>query len=450
MINNKLLIILVGGIVVIVAIILGIYFLNPFKNLNTSTTSLPQSTTVNLKDLKNKLTPQIRQCIVQKLGAAEVKKLLQEIRTTKTVSPDIKEKLASCFEDNFEQVKPRTSINPDKKVATSNKDIQLIKNGTIEGYNYWLYENTKYPCGKSGNHEFVVLQKGETKDKRNLFIRFHGGGFGFYKSDGTYTANPPNLVNQLYAEKERSGLFSSVLGDGLAKLIRETPGWRIMTPSYCSMDLYFGTGQYNQYDGFARLGFLAAQAAIDFTEKEFPTIKTVTGGSSAGSSGAFYNGYNRNEVVGMVMDSNSTDFSTSINYCTQNIATCCGNVSSCECSDQGRRCMEIGAERINFKLGQDEPRIMIQQGKINKPLYYIWNQHDQYLGGQFGSQNPSYFYQPTHNAVVKYNPGGKSIAKMVCVTNPARPENQCSIHSPTKYDNPETTVVYNWIVSLVK
>ena len=448
--NRKLLLILVGVIVVIIVIALGIYFLNPFKNLNTSTTSLPQSTTVNLKDLKSRLTPQIRQCIVQKLGAAEVKKLLQEVRTTKTISPDIKEKLASCFEENFESINQPAPVIPDKKEATNNKDIVLVKSGQLEGYNFWLYENTKYPCGKSGNHEFVVLQKGEAKDKRNLFVRFHGGGFGFYKSDGIYTANPPNLVNQLYAEKERSGLFSSVLGDGLAKSIRETPGWRIMTPSHCSHDFYFGTGQYSKDDGFARWGFSAAQAAIDFTEKEFPIIKTVAGGSSAGSAGAFYNGFNRNEVVGIVMDSNANDFSTAINYCTQNIAVCCGDKSSCDCYDQGRRCMEIGAERINFKLGQDEPRIMIEQDKINKPIYYIWNQHDQYLGGQFGSQNPSYFYQPTHDVVVKYNPGGKSIAKMVCVTNPARPEKLCYIHSPTKYDNPETTAVYNWIVSLVK
>lgn len=337
-----------------------------------------------------------------------------------------------------------------QKKLNADKHIALVKQGQIEGYQFWVYENTQYPCGKSGNHEFIVLQKNEGKDKRNLFVRFHGGGFGFYKSDGTYMSIPANRTDLLYAEKERNNLFSSILDDGLVKLMRENQAWRIMMPSYCSHDLYFGRGQYSPYDGFARWGYAAAQSAIDFVKEKFPTDKIVTAGSSAGSYGAFYNGYKRTDVAGIVMDSNSILFSTSRNYCMKDIPTWCGDKNICDCYDQGKRCLENGSERINFQIGQDEPKTLIEHGQVHTPLYFIWNLHDKFFGDLYGMQNSSSNYQTTHDTVVTNNPGGKSKAQMISVTDPSAPNKSYDLHSPTEYDSLWTTDVYNWIMSLVK
>ncbi len=356
----------------------------------------------------------------------------------------VKPNLSNSQNDNSQKVQKVSPTNDEEKSQT-NQDIKLIKQDQIDGFNYWLYENTKYPCGKSGNHEFVILQKGETKDARNLFVRFHGGGFGFYKSDGTNIA-PKSSTGQLYAETERKNLFGSVLEDGLSKLIRNSTAWRIMTPSYCSHDLYLGTGQYSELDGFARWGFSAAESAIDFTESEFPSTKVFTGGTSAGASGAFYHGITRDEVIGIIMDSNSMDLTSVITSCEQNISSCCGTTDICQCLDQRKSCISILAERIGFKLGEDEPRLMVASGKVNKPIYYIWNENDL----NFGGLNAKSFFMPTHEEITRYNPGGQSIAKQVCVSSSKKATNPCSVHSPTKLDAPETSEIFDWIQTLSK
>lgn len=333
---------------------------------------------------------------------------------------------------------PTTSTIPDK-------NIKLIKEGTKDGYYYWLYENTKYPCGKSGNHEFLVFQKGGSKDKRNLLVRFHGGAAGFFKSDGSYVPKE-GFKAFLYAKKERGVMFNTALGDGLTKLFREQDDWRVLVPSYCSHDFYIGKGQYSEFDGFSRWGYFAAQEAINFVQEKFLTDKIITYGTSAGASGAFYHGYQRNNVMGIVMDSNSMDLSSMKTNCERGISTCCGkDVDICECFDLGKSCVEMMAERVGFELGKDEPHLMIERDEINKPIYFIWNTNDRYYKGE----NAKYYMENLDKNIKLFNPGGKSVAKQVCVTCP-NCKNPCTVHSPTKQNIDETYEVYHWINSLIE
>jgi len=324
---------------------------------------------------------------------------------------------------------------------TSNKDIVLKSSGIKDGYNYWLFENTKYPCGKSGNHQFLVLQKGASNDQRHLNVRFKGGAAGFFLNDGVTYFPSQGLTSILYVDKEVTEMFATALDDGLAKLVRARSDWRIMVPSYCSHDFYIGTGQFNQIDNFARWGYPAAKAAIDFTQSKFPTDVIVTSGTSAGASGAFFHGYNRPNVVGIVMDSNADDLLSMRNNCAKGIWP---YTKEWACQCDGKICADTLAERIGFKIGTNEPYLMVKKGLVNKPVYLIWNQYDQTWNGQ----NAHLQFDNLMQALKTYNPGGKSVGKMVCVTNPAT-NKPCFVHSPTKYDTPETTAVFNWMLSLV-
>lgn len=336
-----------------------------------------------------------------------------------------------------------TSVSSEE--GSNQKNVTLIDTGVIRGYHWWLYRNSSYPCGRSGFHELLVLQKGDEKNVRNLLVYFHGGGVGLFKKDGTYNS-PDNLKNMLYAERERKTLFGSALGDGLVKIFREEKNWRILVPSYCSHDFYFGKGEYSADDGFQRWGYLAAKQAIDFTEEEFPTAKVITYGTSAGASGAFYLGYQRKEVAGIVMDSNSMDLSSMKENCQKGISTCCSNYSDvCAGYKRGGDGMKVVAERIGFILGKDEPHIIIQKHEVDKPIYYIWNQNDQY----YKKENAKYYFLNLHNAIQKYNPQGKSVARKVCISNPANKDLPCTVHSPSKFDTQETRRIAKWINSLL-
>ncbi len=328
-------------------------------------------------------------------------------------------------------------------MATNYPNIKLIGEGTIEGYNYWLYENEKYPCGKSGNYEFLVIQKGAKIDKRHLFVRFHGGAAGFYYNDGSsYWPEPKFAKQMLYADRERLNLLSAVLGDGLTKLIRENRQWRILAPSYCSHDFYIGKGQSNSVDGFSRWGYFASKDALDFTSSEFSTDKIVTTGTSAGASGAFYHGYQRKNVVGIMMDSFAGGFAAMNDACKSNIHPYYQGWP-CVCNE--KTCVEVLAERIGFNPGTDEPLLLINQGSVNTPIYLIWNKND----AVFNYENAHLQFDNLQMTIERKNPGGKSVAKEVCVDNPATPKRKCTIHSPTMYDLPETQEVYDWVISLV-
>lgn len=340
------------------------------------------------------------------------------------------------------ELRKRAATSEITPTPPSVSNIVLREKGTRNGYNYWLYENKRYPCGKSGNHEFLVLQKGESVDERNLLAGFHGGFAGFYKSDGSYVPDDSYTLF-LYAEKEREVMFKSALSDGLVKLFRDRDEWRVLVPSYCSHDFFMGKGEYSKIDGFSRWGYLAAKEAIDFTQEQFPTDKMVTYGVSAGTSGAFYHGYQRDNVIGIVMDSNSMDLTAIIANCGEGISTCCKDADICKCSDLSRGCVEILAERIGFRIGEDEPHLLIKAGKVKKPIYFIWNKND----GFYKKENTKYFMVNLDQAIKEFNPGGKSVAKEVCVTCSGC--EACTVHCPTAYMGEESNNVGNWITSLI-
>jgi hypothetical protein len=330
--------------------------------------------------------------------------------------------------------------------------MNLIEEADTEGYHYWLYENPRYPCGAGdGNHEFLVLQKGTLESARNLLVKFPGGGVGFYyeNDDGNRVYYPhENAIGLILARYNRNMIFRVALKDGLAKRIREREDFRLLVPSYCSHDLYYGTGQHNPIDDFQRWGYLAAMEAVDFVEQEFPTKHIITYGGSAGASGAFLIGTNQENVTGIVMDSQGVDLSGIRDACLDE-QHLFGPAHPCYCPDgSDTTCMEVLGPRIGFSLGVDEPYIQVNQGIIHTPTFYIWNEYD---GSRFAYRH----FQNMHDALETSNPGGNSVAKKVCIDDPNAPGGgKCNLHVPTSYDYsgtiPLVNEVYEWIITLLQ
>ncbi len=226
------------------------------------------------------------------------------------------------------------------------------------------------------------------------------------------------------------------------KLVRDNQNWRVLAPSYCSHDFYIGKGQSNAVDGFARWGYYASDEALNFVASEFSTDKIVTTGTSMGASGAFYHGYKRDDVVGIMMDSASMDLSAILEAYKGGLQPL-NTEWAVQCD--GVLCGIKLVERTGFKFGIDEPHLLIQKDQVQKPIYFIWNRHDFLY-----NFNAEISMRNLHETINKYNPGGKSVAKEVCVSNPVTPRRKCTIHSPTKYDIPETEEVYKWVLSLVE
>jgi hypothetical protein len=328
----------------------------------------------------------------------------------------------------------------------------------LPGYYYRIYENSGYPCGAEGNHQFMVLDNGtDTNIQKHLFAKFLGGGVGFwyYDSNGNRVYYPQeNAVGLLNATLNRNWMFrtsvSQEFANGVTKRFRENNSFRILVPSYCSHDLYHATSQCNETDGFCRYGYLAAMEAVDYVQQQFNTNKIIIYGGSAGAAG-FYIGKDQDTVAGIIMDSQAVDLSAIKDACYDGYNVFgSGNAYPCFCPEDvpdGPTCMELLAPRIGFNLGWDEPYHFVERGEVNTPIYLVWNERDASLYAHLQ-------YDNLHNAILQYNPGGNSVANMVCITNPESPPGPiCNLHVPSAYDYPETIPlveeIYNWALSLI-
>jgi hypothetical protein len=337
--------------------------------------------------------------------------------------------------------------------APSPHAMKLVEQGVVDGYYYWLYENARFPCGAGdGNHEFLVLQSGSSVDLRSLLMKFPGGGVGFYyeNTEGDRVYYPhENATGLTLARYNRNLIFRVALKEGLTKKFRDRADFRILVPSYCSHDLYYGTGQYNPIDDFSRWGYLASMEAVQFVEQEFPTDHIITYGGSSGASGAFFVGINNSKVDGIIMDSQAVDLSGIRDACLDD-QMLFGPSNPCYCPDGSDvTCMEVLGERIGFTLGKDEPYVQVRQGIVDTPIFYIWNEED---GSRFAYRQ----FQNLHDVLDVINPGGNSVAKMVCIQDPNIPgrSRKCNLHVPTAYEYEDTIPlideIFQWVNSVLQ
>jgi hypothetical protein len=340
---------------------------------------------------------------------------------------------------------------------TDDVEIPCTPNGTcltiLPGYYYRIYENSAFPCGAGGNHEFIVLDHGpDAAASKHLFAKFLGGGVGFWYEDGggnrVYYPQE-NAAGILTSSNNRNMFFrtsvSAEFANGVTKRFRENSGFRIVVPSYCSHDLYRGSGEYNALDGFSRWGYSAAMAAVDYVQQNYNTRQIIAYGGSAGAAGSFYVGKDQDQVVGIIMDSQAVDLAAIRDACYDGYNVF-GASYPCFCPEGGDTCMELLAPRIGFSLDAEEPWRFVAQG-FDKPIYFVWNERDASIYAHLQFDN-------LHAAIEQYSPGGHSVANMVCITNPASPPGPtCNLHVPSAYDYADTTPlvdeIYAWALALI-
>mgnify|MGYP001451504388 CR=1 FL=1 len=372
---------------------------------------------------------------------------------------------------------PSTPTTPSSAPVTEAlADISLIEEGwtdglevagitVLPGYYYRIYENSRYPCGAEGNHQFMVLDSSrDAGEDKHLFAKFLGGAVGFWYNDseGNRTYYPQeSAVGLLNAVLNRNWMFRTTVSEefanGITKRFRDNRGFRILVPSYCSHDFYHGTGQCDSTDGFCRFGYLAAMEAMDYVQQNFATTKVIVYGGSAGAAG-FYVGKDQNDVAGIIMDSQAIDMSAIRDACYGGYDAF-GGAFPCFCPEGGVTCMEVLAPRIGFSLGSDEPYHFVERGEVDTPIFLIWNYHD-------ASSNAHYQYDNLHHALRQYDPGGGSVACRVCLphADPSIPDSciqddnyiplgSCNLHVPSAWDYDFTTQlvqdVYSWALDQV-
>ncbi len=376
----------------------------------------------------------------------------------------------ACGVDKQPASPARSGVSPSG--MSSQGDITLVEEGwtddltipcspsgecltILPGYYYRLYENAEYPCGMSGNHQFMVLDNStDTSSRKHLFAKFLGGAVGFWYLDGddNRVYYPQEAaVGLLQASLNRNWMFRTSVSqehaNGVTKRFRENNDFRILVPSYCSHDLYYGRGEGEDpgnVDGFERWGYLAGMEAVDYVEQNFNTGKIITYGGSAGAAGSFNIGKDQPTVAGIIMDSQAADLSAISDACYDG-KNVFGNAYPCFCPDGGSTCMEVLAPRIGFTLGADEPYRFVPGG-LDKPIYYVWNERDASIHAHLQFEN-------LHAAIEEHNPGGKSIAKMVCIDDPNTPPGPiCNLHVPSAFDYPDTQSlveeIYAWALAL--
>ena len=344
-----------------------------------------------------------------------------------------------------------TGCHPVGEAGKTDK-IEFVSSTTTDGYKFDLYRNLAYPCSISGYQTFVIGTKVGSSDTatRPMWVRMHGGGVGFFDSNG----NPqPSAGNK--SEESAARLIGVVTGAGLPALVRADPAaFRLVSVSMCNHDIYSGGDQPDPNnpntlpDGSGRTvnGLFATKAAIQFARAKYPTGKFFLHGGSAGSAGALSVAWGLQAQgippAGAVVDSGV------VNVEWEN-----ARFEQGTCPDKARPPAVVAAvqARTQFQLAkiENEPDKLVSRGDLTVPLLHTWSRADPNVCGAMpmscplrdGSSLPmgaaDCAHEPLRAAIAGLGPGSKSRNLRVCVS-PASAPGSCATHVVTNKSNPNT------------
>ena len=330
--------------------------------------------------------------------------------------------------------------------------IQLIASEEADGWHYEFDRNHAYTCGVSGYQTFLLAYRKDTplSERRPLWMRLHGGGGGTWLRDGTYS--PPVHYPRMLDE-ETFKLLKIHFGDpGLLEYVRgHSAGFRFLVPSLCDHDFYSGTGQIDPYNphspdenGEKRRvdGLPANLSALAFARERLNSGHVFVHGTSAGSMGAMTLtvalGRQGTRLSGTVSDSWVMN-----SYILPLIASGCREERGVA-SPQDH---SLFFNRIGF-YGKVEnlPEVAVAGGRVRTPLFLMWSRDDPGMCGQkmltlqnqkgeeLTGEGSWLVNQALAKAIDRYNPGGASQWRRVCVDNPNLPDSKCDRHSPSRFD----------------
>ena len=344
-----------------------------------------------------------------------------------------------------------TGCHPVGEAGKTDK-IEFVSSTTTDGYKFDLYRNLAYPCSISGYQTFVIGTKVGSSDTetRPMWVRMHGGGVGFFDSNG----NPqPSAGNK--SEESAARLIGVVTGAGLPALVRADPAaFRLVSVSMCNHDIYSGGDQPDPNnpntlpDGSGRTvnGLFATKAAIQFARAKYPTGKFFLHGGSAGSAGALSVAWGLQAQgippAGAVVDSGV------VNVEWEN-----ARFEQGTCPDKARPPAVLAAvqARTQFQLAkiENEPDKLVSRGDLTVPLLHTWSRADPNVCGatpmscplRDGSSVPmgaaDCAHEPLRAAIAGLGPGAKSRNLRLCVS-PASAPGSCATHVVTNKNGTNT------------
>ncbi len=321
--------------------------------------------------------------------------------------------------------------------------IVLVETKTVDGWRYESYRNPTYACAYRGFHTFTIATRvGTPADAvRPLWTHMHGGGVGYFNAAG----EPVPGTGQMTEEEpglQRGQVPTGVLQEALAE---DPAGFRFLTLSMCSHDIYSGTGLADpnnprrRPDGKARTvdGLLAAKAAVRYAVTTRPTDDLFLHGGSAGSFGAFGVAWALQRQglapAGIVTDSGV------LNRGWEEAQV--GDATPCGRSTEAG---EIVPQRLHPDIVDpaNQPDRLVASGRLTVPVWDVFSTAD---AGQCGATPMSCplpdgttvtlgsvecLHEPLRLAIAAQGPTSRSASMGLCVTTAGRPA--CGTHTPTK------------------
>jgi hypothetical protein len=345
--------------------------------------------------------------------------------------------------------------------------IQFVASTTQDGWKFDQYRNLAYPCAISGYQTFVIGTKVGSDDTavRPLLARMRGGGVGWFDEQGN-----PRPTAGVKSEETAATSIRFITDNGLSARLRNDPlGFRFVSVSYCSHDIYAGGDQEDPYnpnttpDGQPRTvnGLFATKAAIAYTKAHYPTSKVILHGTSAGSAGTFNVAWSMQHEgdppAGAVSDSGE------VNTLWERASNAQG---VCPGSDpRGDDALALIAARLHPALSRpkNEPDLLIARGDLTVPILHTWSSADPNVCGStpmtcplrdgstktLGSADCA--HEPMRIAVAGAGPKFRNLR--VCVSPNASP-GSCATHVVTSRNGTNTdpaepadylSVVVDWI-----
>ncbi|CAN5415201.1 hypothetical protein BH10ACT3_BH10ACT3_11180 [soil metagenome] len=337
--------------------------------------------------------------------------------------------------------------------------MALVSSTSQGGWQYDYYRNGDRPCAVSGYQTFVVATRvgSDPTATAPLWVRMHGGGTGYFDSAGVAQPNNANKT-----EESATRLMNTISG-GLAADVKATPeGFRMLTVSMCSHDVYAGNDTADPHNPnvvpsgapVTTTGLIATKEAIRFVRAHYPTDDTFLHGGSAGSAGSFHVAWSM-QLEGEPPTSIVAD-SGIVNQQWEQAQI-----------DQGLPCA-LGAEAAAaiparwdpmFADPANQPDLLVADGRLTVPVMHVWDKADHNTCGttpmacerRDGSVVTLWSATCNHElmrlAIAGQGPASRSVSLGLCVDDASRP-GPCDRHSPTNQSealntDPDTPADFN-------
>lgn len=360
---------------------------------------------------------------------------------------------------------PAGAAPPPLESAGKTANIQLVSSTQESGYSWNFYRNLDYPCSISGHQTFAVGRRTGSSDSAPapLWVRMRGGGVGYFDASGKPQPSAGNKT-----ENDATQLIRFATGNDLnARVSAEPAGFRTVSVSMCSHDIYAGGDQPdpNNPDPSRTVnGLFATKAAIQFVQDRYPTGATFLHGTSAGSYGSWHVAWSLERqgrpVTGVVADSGANNLRFEADQ----------NAQSGPCARGGA--VDAVFARVHPEIGRaGQPERLLARAALSAPVLNVWSRDDRNSCGEtemsctlpdgsvrvLGAMECR--MEPVGQAIAALPASRRSVNMRLCVRPRRGPADSCALHvvtTPASVPNTDpafpadyNTAIVEWVRELL-